>query len=273
MKNKLKFIPFLLAVPLLFMANSPAPGPKTYQYSDFEITDLTFSEPDENGLYSYSATIENKGDSYISLYHCYIGSKSSSYYRFKDKYDSYRACVPPHSSATYYSRDLIDEKFTLEESEFWCEAYNSDGTAEYSKVEFVSKEEISDKEQTYYTFKIVDYKAPSKERYSPLITLSIKGEKMCYLAKFEGKNNQFTLDLSDSSLVAEDFAFESIDLTIYYTYGISLNGLLTIFGILSLISFGAICFGGIIFVSIFFSIRGVKKRKDDMPLPPPSLNG
>lgn len=268
MSKKLKILPLLLAAPLLFMANSPAPGPKTHQYSDFEVTDLTFSEPDENGLYSYSATIENKGDLYISLYYCYIGSKSSSYYRFKDKYDSYRACVPPHSSATYYSRDLIDEKFTLEESESWCRAYNSDGTAEYSKVEFVSKEKDPDREQTYYTFEIVDYKAPSKERYSPLITLSIKGEKMCYLAKFEGKNNQFTLDLSDSSLVAEDFAFESIDLTIYHTYGINLQALLKVFGIFGLIFLGA---GGIIFVCIFFSIRGAKKRKDDMPFPP-SIN-
>ena len=269
MKNKLKFIPFLLAVSLLFMANSPAPGPSTHQYFDFEIADLTFSEPDENGLYSLSATIENKGDSYISLNQSYFSySGSNSYYNFKDKYDSYRACIPPHSSATYYSRGLIGKKFTLEESEFWCEAYNSDGTAEYSKVEFVSKEKDLYTEQTYYAFKIVDYKAPSEERYSPLITLSIKGEKMCYFARFEGKNNLFTLDLSDSSLVAEDFTFESIDLTIYHTYGISLNGLWKFFGILGLIFLGV---GGIIFVCIFFSVRGAKKRKDDMPFPP-SIN-
>ena len=48
MKNKLKFIPFLLAVPLLFMANSPAPGPViNHYYTDFEVSNLSFGEADE----------------------------------------------------------------------------------------------------------------------------------------------------------------------------------------------------------------------------------
>ncbi len=272
MKNKAKFIPFLLVVPLLFMANSPAPGPHLdYSYTDFEVSNLTFGEPDEYDRYYFSLDIENKGNEYIWL--DYFSFEDFYAGGLADKYKSSQTCIAPQSSGTYSSLEQVLGKFTLEETlEFSCTAFGVDGRAEYSKVEFVSKENNDKADFTYYNFKIIDFKTPSKEKYTGLFNVSIKGEKMAFHATPAGKDNSFSIVLYDSSLQAEDFVFDTIDLTEYHTHGIGLDGLFAIIGIFVLIGIGISMFGGFVFMCIFFSIRGVKKRKDDMPLPPPSLN-
>ena len=173
MKNKAKFIPFLLAVPLLFMANSPVPGPDYYEYSDYEISDLVFEEADENGKYPFSTHIKNTGNNYISLANSYLGGG----HRFTNEYYASGLCIAPHSEGTYVSRDNVVNKFSLDEVKFVCYAYESHGFAQYSDIEFVSKKMEND--WTKYTFHANDYQTPEQTRYGKLITVSIKGEKMC----------------------------------------------------------------------------------------------
>lgn len=264
MKNKLKFIPFLLAVPLLFMANSPAPGPAYYDYSDYEISDLVFEEADENGKYPFSAHIKNTGNKYIILDSCYLGRG----YQFTNEYVASELCIAPHSEGTYVSRFNAEYKFSLDEVEFVCYAYKSHGAAQYSDIEFVSKEVEHD--WTEYNFHANDYQTPEQTRYGKLITVSIKGEKMCIFQI--GGNDDIRILLFDDSLEADDFVFESIALTEYH----QMNGLmgdmaklLRGMGIAMLVGLGFIAVSAAVFFPVFFGIR--KKRRNESS--PPNDSG
>ncbi len=265
MKNKLKFIPFLLAVPLLFMANSPAPGPESYAYTDYLLSNLVFEEADSSGKYPFSLTIENTGDKYIALGSSFLEGG----FHFTNQYGSYDLLVAPHSSGTYVSCNATTKKFTLEEKFFSCEAYAYSGAAEYSNIEFVSKDD--NYSSTYYRFEIKDYQTPTEDRYAKIVNVSIKGESMCFINK--GYNNQIYIELYDDTLNPEDFVFESIALTKYR----QMNGLmgdmaklLRWMGIVMLAGLGFIAVSAAIFFPTFFGIR--KKRRANAQIPP-SENG
>ena len=266
MKNKLKFIPFLLAVPLLFMANSPVPGPDYYEYSDYEISDLVFEEADENGKYPFSTHIKNTGNNYISLADSYLGGG----HRFTNEYYASGLCIAPHSEGTYVSRDNVVNKFSLDEVKFVCYAYESHGFAQYSDIEFVSKKMEND--WTKYTFHANDYQTPEQTRYGKLITVSIKGEKMC-IFQIVG-NDDISIWLFDDSLEADDFVFESIALTKYRQSNgfpnIQLDDIaIVVFRwivYVILIAAGVVAVSAAIFLPTFFGIR--KKRRANAQIPP-----
>ena len=261
MSKRLKILPLLLAAPLLFMANSPAPGPTYYEYSDYEISNLVFEEADENGKYPFSTHIKNTGNKYISLDLCYLDRG----YKFTNEYVASELCIAPHSEGTYVSRFNAEYKFSLDEVKFVCYAYEPHGVAQYSDIEFVSKEVEHD--ATEYTFHANDYQTPEQTNYGKLITVSIKGEKMCIFQS--GGYDDIRIVLFDDSLEADDFVFESIALTKYH----QMNGLmgdmaklLRGMGIVMLVGLGFIAVSAAIFFPVFFGIR--KKRRANAQIPP-----
>ena len=135
-------------------------------------------------------------------------------------------------------------------------------------IEFVSKDD--NYSSTYYRFEIKDYQTPTEDRYAKIVNVSIKGESMCFINK--SYNNQIYIELYDDALNPEDFVFESIGLSEYRksSWGAGISNILKVFGIGFLVTLGLVALSGIIFVSIFFSIRHVRRVKDDDSLPPPA---
>ena len=222
MKNKLKFIPFLLAVPLLFMANSPAPSsdvPPAMPYSDYQLSDLVFESADENGKYPFSLNIENTGDLYINL-------DFSSYdrtYDFTNDINLEKLCLAPHTSGTFSSIAPADSVFTLENNKFTCYAHRVDGILEYESIALLEKIERVDG-LFGYKFKINNPEYVLNETrnnsekvsappYLSIVDLSIKGEKVSFYQGGATPQEELYIAVKNGSLTEEDFVFEKISLS------------------------------------------------------------
>lgn len=277
MKTKLKLIPALLVAPLLFMGNSPVSYVWPHYYEDYEITNLTFGEHEEDG-YPFTITLQNNGDKYIDIGRTFELTTITDYFKFEDD----RVCedslanvvLAPHSSATYKASGKTEEVFSLDDQtvSVYCYAYdvvqeeNNSFEYEWTTIKFIEKETIKD--GAYYSFEISDFFVEGSDYYyyAKIFDVTIKGEKYSFIDN--NQNNILLFGLKDDTLTAQDIIIDNL----YVIRGDStgkketeklLQGL-GWFGISCLIGLGVFATVGIFPIFILPSIiKKAKKNKKE----------
>ena len=222
MKNKMKYIPILLATPLLFMGadyGDHVGGAYPNYYEDYQVTAIDFEAADENGKYPFTITIENTGDSYIAVTRNFGLEYHNDYFTFIDEsvigdVDN-GLCLAPHSTGTYKSFTPASETFSLDDSSHYCYAYAiyQNIEVEYTNIKYIGKEATEG--GAYYTYEAQDYSYHDEEGneyyyYSKMVDVTIKGEKYAFFDDFASKDIRF--GLTDDTLMESDIIVNEIRL-------------------------------------------------------------
>lgn len=221
MKNTIKFIPVLLATPMLFMgtkiSGEQSGGAYPHYYEEFQLTALTFGEADEEGTYPFTATIENSGDQYIAI-NTFEIMHESGYFRFADENvigeQGGGICLAPHSSGTYKALANASEVFTINNCTPYCYAYeiatDENLECEYTGFRYIGKQSVND--GAYYSFEASDYSyyGDDYHYYSKMVDVDIKGVHYAFFDDYA--NASIKIGLVDSTLTEEDFTITNLQL-------------------------------------------------------------
>ena len=114
MTRKKYLLPILAALPLLFMANSPAPRqPLDGYYENIETVFLDKTGEDENAPYQYEVSVKNTGEGYATVFGyygdgLYLHSKSC-----KDEEDNWHTCYPKDIKCERFETSLFFNEIIL----------------------------------------------------------------------------------------------------------------------------------------------------------------
>ncbi len=224
MKNKLKFIPFLLAVPLLFMANSPYPYATDEPYEDFTATFVSREKNDEEDIDNLTLNISNTGTGYLNLFSLYTKINNKG---FSLRYPTVNGFVvdssglggafllPPNESLNVVY-DLTHERASdvLDFSEV---TYTAEAFSEYTKMEADVEIELvntdtSKPNETTYAFKLFGLKDfESGYNYSGITVFTVKGTKVAvHSMNWDSGSSSFYVTSYDETLTADDFIFTEL---------------------------------------------------------------
>ncbi len=271
MKNKLKFIPFLLAVPLLFMANSPYPYDRPILYEDFSAEVISYNYEKNESVYinELKLSVNNTGDGYMNL--DYFAAKKGD-----EKVEGYSPVI--NGLQTPYNHSLLlppDETNTVEydltttsrnEFDFNGATITYKAFITYEKVEGVDyKIELTNKQVTsydlhIYTFEVSGLKGfESNYYYSGIVDFTVNGTHLgIYSADWDSGETRFDIyayeDLNES-----DFVFNALyklkGREIWRGYSPNITSLIIAVSIVA----ATFVAGGA--VGLFFAIEGSERRK------------
>ena len=218
MKNKFKLIPALLVAPLLFMGNSKVSHVWPDYYVDYEITNITFGEQEEDG-YPFSVTVQNNGDSYIDIGQTFEITTRTQYFKLVENsvLDSFipNLLLAPHSSMTCPANEKSEEVFSLDDGtvNVYCYAYKvtqeENESFEYEWTGFKFKEKKLTDGGAYYYIEALDFFVEGSDYYhfAKVYDLTIKGEKYSFIDN--NSDNILCFGLKDDTLTAEDITVDN----------------------------------------------------------------
>ena len=288
MKNKAKFIPFLLAVPLLFMANSPYPYATDEPYEDFTATFVSREKNDEEGIDNLTLNISNTGTGYLNLSSLYTEVSNQGFslryptvngFAVVNNWRSDGFLLPPNESLNIVY-DLTHQ-YAPADLDFSEVTYTGQAFSEYTKMEADVEIELvntdaSKPNETTYEFKLFGLKGfESGYNYSGITVFTVKGTKVAvHSMNWDSGSSSFYVTSYGETLTADDFEF-----TAFYAvqgrkyYGVGFGGTI-IAGLLLFVGAAAILLPAlaiVVFVilpAILIPIivtKSVKKRRDQSP--------
>ncbi len=224
MKNKLKFIPFLIAVPLLFMANSPYPYATDEPYEDFTATFVSREKNDEDGIDNLTLNISNTGTGYLNLSSLYI-EINNHYVNLNyptvngfvvDSYGRSDAFLLPPSESLNVVYDLT-YRYISADVDFSEAAYAGQAFSEYTKMEADVEIELvnadtSKPNETTYEFKLFGLKGfESGYNYSGITVFTVKGTTVAaHSTDWDSGSSSFYVTSYGETLTADDFEFTAL---------------------------------------------------------------
>ena len=262
MTRKKFLLPILAALPLLFMANSPAPiSPVDDYYRDIETVFVDKTGEEEDAPYQYEVNVKNTGNSYATVFgyygnHFYLQPKSC-----QDEEGSWNRCYPkdieckrfetslffneiilPSETRTYtiypsYKLDPLPEK-----EDFYSRGINESTFIETCDTLTISAVEGVDNQYAIYGYG----KKYDSTRLTMVIELTYDGNNYAFFVERDNKF-KYTID-----------TFEELDLTkltitkasLYKSYQRSSGsgGAYILLFLLMIIAYGS--YGGLILVAI-----------------------
>ena len=224
MKNKAKFIPFLLAVPLLFMANSPYPYATDEPYEDFTATFVSREKNDEEGIDNLTLNISNTGTGYLNLSSLYTEVSNQGFslryptangFAVANNWRSDGFLLPPKESLNVVY-DLTHEHAPAD-LDFSEVTYTGQAFSEYTKMEADVEIELvntdtSKPNETTYEFKLFGLKGfESGYNYSGITVFTVKGTKVAvHSMNWDSGSSSFYVTSYGETLTADDFVFTEL---------------------------------------------------------------
>ena len=218
MKNKLKLIPFLLAVPLLFMANSPYPYAIDEPYEDFTAEVVYYAHDDERNHNILTLDITNTGTGYIALdsFNVSVDGKDLILNDFffngmTEKGREKLVLSPNQSQVVEYYVNRIYTDIDFEDAAITCNAFSNYTKLEISETELVNTSIINN-EYKRYDFRIFGLTGfESGYNYSGIVEYTVKGMKIATFSDdWDGGDASFSLYSYDEAIAADDFEFTAL---------------------------------------------------------------
>lgn len=283
MKNKLKFIPFLLAVPLLFMGNAPYPYETEKTYKDFTVEVVSYTH--DTSTHEVVLDITNTGTGFLSLGNLTAEIGDDNYRLEKPIInnvvaESYGFYLPPNESETvvYDLRGNLGINFAS--ASFAARAFSTYESVDMTNVEIEAVNTNVEADKTTYNFKVFGLSGFEKDyNYSGMTVINVKGHKLAaYSTNWDSGKTEFTITTYDTSIIEDDFAFAElyrIKGRVHYgaTIGAFFEGLayaiFTIFWVVILVA--AIIF--VVLPAILIPIIVVTSKKRRNKSSPPNDSG
>ena len=215
--KKLKYLPILSFIPLLFMANSPSPyQQETYGYVDFEVSNIVYGEKTPETYYDrYAITfdVNNYGDKYLNLeliFDTISGENIPLYFELRNfQYDS---LIPPHTSL---SLEGYLKKVSVEDIMVTGRAYEQGKPSTYKSVKLTSVTPYYSDYFTYddgftYDFEISGVEASDQYYYSMIVEYEYNNNHYALMAK---DLESFSINIpGDTQLTESDIKITGINL-------------------------------------------------------------
>lgn len=269
MSKKLKILPFLLAAPLLFMANSSAES-EPYKGFSVEVVSYNYEKNDLVYVNDLKLNVNNTGAGYLNLDSLvaikgnrHIYGAYADLNGFQGKYGE--LLLPPNesNSVEYDLTITSSEEFDFDGATFTYQAFTQfekiEGT-DY-KIE-LSNREVTDYDLYTYTFKISGLTGfEHNYHYSGIIDFTAKDTHLAvHAADFERKSVYFRINTYED-LKEEDFTFHAL----YKIKGGINHSAKTLETVrIALITLGIIVGSFVVAggsVGIFFAVEGANRRK------------
>ena len=169
-------LPLLLAAPLFFMGNSPAPWAHPTEYEDFTMSVTSYEYIEETHDYLYTMEINNTGDRYFVLDQWHASDDEVHLGEFEDIY--FDQLLRPGESGTFHGRSMGD--YSDRELVMHAYAYQITSECSFTKATF-NYESNNKTDYSYYFFDVEGMKSPDKNYYySTIIEVTVEGQKQCF---------------------------------------------------------------------------------------------
>ncbi len=282
MKNKATFIPFLLALPLLFMGNAPYPYETEKTYEDFTVEVVSYTH--DTSTHEVVLDISNTGTGFLSLGNLTAKIGDDKYHLEKPTINNMVAgsngfYLPPNESETVVYNLWGNQDINFASASFAAIAFSNYESVDMTNVEIEAVNTNVEADKTTYNFKVFGLSGFEKDyNYSGMTIINVKGHKLAaYSTNWDSGKAEFTITTYDTSITEDDFAFADLyKIKGKVHYGVSLGvvfqALFSFFALFwVIILVGAIIF--IVLPAILIPIIVVTSKKRRNKSSPPNDSG
>ena len=215
--KKIKYLPLLTLVPLLFMGNSPAPYSYETSYVDFEVTNIVYGEKTEETYYDRYAmtfTVNNYGEKYLEPEFIFENTKDKEdYLAFMLRNANFGLLIPPHTSMSLegYMKKVNEEDLFVSGYAFdMGKETTFDKASLVSVTPYYSSDYFSYDDGYTYNYNIEGVKHSDQYYYSMIVEYEYNGISCATLAY---NLNEFSFSIyGEEKLKEEDIQIKSVRL-------------------------------------------------------------
>lgn len=260
MKNRLKLIPALFAIPLL-MANSPAPGTRTNEIADIKVEYSNETKVEDE--YHYDLKITNNDSSYLLVKSLRVidqcEGKTNSILL-----ESFGNEIVLPSKSISISGESSFQLSTCSKLDFYGHGYEHTVEEEYT-LKNRSEITLAESAQDYNTFKFSFERVGCGVEEHILCTFLYGGEEHSFISeKSCDPEEEFMFKIADKNIKAEDITLVKTSIVGYVGHKISTmnfgSAVVMILVVLAMIFAGFFVLAGIV-VGTVFIVKGIKRSK------------